>query len=282
MKNRLFLLALTALLFTGPICVGTAFGVENAPRISDREIIERLTRLEEGQQSMQRQMQTTREQTGQRSASLQKGMEESFGAMQKGMEERFGAMQKGMEERFVAMEKGTEERFSVMDERFSAMNQRFVAMEKRMDERFSAMDQRFVAMEKRMDQRFVAMEKRMDQRFVAMEKRMDLMGDQTGQQISSLEKRVDDRLDAQWNLTLILIAAIFGLIGFVVWDRKTAIKPLERRFTRIADTIERDLEPESPKGSRFARLMNVLRELAPDDPRLADALRRHSLLEDLP
>nr|VFK16320.1 MAG: hypothetical protein BECKFM1743B_GA0114221_104122 [Candidatus Kentron sp. FM] len=188
MKNRFVFLALTALLFTGPICVGTAFGVENAPRISDREIIERLTRLEEGQRS------------------IQKGMEE----------------------------------------------------------------------------RFTAMEKRMDQRFVAMEKRMDLMGDQTGQQISSLEKRVDDRLDAQWNLTLILIAAIFGLIGFVVWDRKTAIKPLERRFTRIADTIERDLEPESPKGSRFARLMNVLRELAPDDPRLADALRRHSLLEDLP
>nr|VFJ61963.1 MAG: hypothetical protein BECKFM1743A_GA0114220_102962 [Candidatus Kentron sp. FM] len=188
MKNRFVFLALTALLFTGPICVGTALGVENAPRISDREIIERLTRLEEGQRS------------------IQKGMEE----------------------------------------------------------------------------RFTAMEKRMDQRFVAMEKRMDLMGDQTGQQISSLEKRVDDRLDAQWNLTLILIAAIFGLIGFVVWDRKTAIKPLERRFTRIADTIERDLEPESPKGSRFARLMNVLRELAPDDPRLADALRRHSLLEDLP
>ncbi|VFM97409.1 MAG: hypothetical protein BECKG1743D_GA0114223_101533 [Candidatus Kentron sp. G] len=213
MKNRLVFLALTALLFTGPAYIGAAFGVENAPRISDREIIERLTRLEEGQRSMQKQMQTTREQTGQRFASLQKGMDE-----------------------------------------------RFVAMEKRMDERFSAMDQRFVA----------------------MEKRMDLMGEQTGQQISSLEKRVDDRLDAQWNFTLILIAAIFGLIGFVVWDRKTAFKPLERRFTRIADTIERDLEPESPKGSRFARLMNVLRELAPDDPRLDDALRRHSLLEDLP
>ncbi|VFM97407.1 MAG: hypothetical protein BECKG1743D_GA0114223_101532 [Candidatus Kentron sp. G] len=264
MKNRLVFLALTALLFTGPAYIGAAFGVENAPRISDREIIERLTRLEEGQRSMQKQMQTTREQTGQRSASLQKGMEE-----------RFVAMQEGMEERFVAMEKGTEERFSVMD-------QRFVAMEKRMDERFSAMEKRMDERFSAMDQRFVAMEQRMDQRFVAMEKRMDLMGEQTGQQISSLEKRVDDRLDAQWNFTLILIAAIFGLIGFVVWDRKTAFKPLERRFTRIADTIERDLEPESPKGSRFARLMNVLRELAPDDPRLDDALRRHSLLEDLP
>ena len=228
MKNRLVFFALTTLLLTGPAYVGTAFGVESAPRISDREIIERLTRLEEGQRSIQKQMQMTREQTG---------------------------------ERFTAMEK--------------RVDQRFVAMEERMD-------QRFTAMEKRMDQRFVAMEERMDQRFAAMEKHMDLMGDQTGQQISSLEKRVDDRLDAQWNLTLILIAAIFGLIGFVVWDRKTAFKPLEKRFTRIADTIERDLEPESPEGSRFARLMNVLRELAPDDPRLANALRRHSLLEDLP
>ncbi|VFM99090.1 MAG: hypothetical protein BECKG1743D_GA0114223_102144 [Candidatus Kentron sp. G] len=250
MKNRLVFFALTTLLLTGPAYVGTAFGVESAPRISDREIIERLTRLEEGQRSIQKQMQMTREQTG----------------------ERFTAMEKRVDERFTATEKRVDERFTAMEKR---VDQRFVAMEERMD-------QRFTAMEKRMDQRFVAMEERMDQRFAAMEKHMDLMGDQTGQQISSLEKRVDDRLDAQWNLTLILIAAIFGLIGFVVWDRKTAFKPLEKRFTRIADTIERDLEPESPEGSRFARLMNVLRELAPDDPRLANALRRHSLLEDLP
>nr|VFJ50237.1 MAG: Maltoporin N-terminal extension [Candidatus Kentron sp. FM]VFJ52822.1 MAG: Maltoporin N-terminal extension [Candidatus Kentron sp. FM]VFK09056.1 MAG: Maltoporin N-terminal extension [Candidatus Kentron sp. FM] len=141
---------------------GSAAAVDVSPRISDREIIERLTRLEEGQR---------------------------------------------------AMREYIDQRFSAVDERFSSIEQRLSAVEQRLsavEQRLSAMEQRFSAME----QRFSAME----QRFPAMEQRF-----------SAMQAHLDKRMDAQWQLTLVLITAIFGLIGFVVWDRKTAFKSLEER-----------------------------------------------------
>nr|VFK29819.1 MAG: hypothetical protein BECKMB1821G_GA0114241_105412 [Candidatus Kentron sp. MB]VFK76451.1 MAG: hypothetical protein BECKMB1821H_GA0114242_10579 [Candidatus Kentron sp. MB] len=177
MKKHLSRLFFTALFSALMIHVDVALAVEVAPRISDREIIERLTRLEEGQQSMRREI----------------------------------------------------------------------------AQRFSSMEQRMEAMQKQTEQRFLSVEKRMD---------------------------------AQWNLTLALIMAIIGLVGFVIWDRKTALKPLERRFERIADELECDLGVASPEGSRLTRLIAALREIALDDPRLSErireALRRHSLLEETP
>nr|VFJ88649.1 MAG: hypothetical protein BECKH772A_GA0070896_1001026 [Candidatus Kentron sp. H]VFJ90763.1 MAG: hypothetical protein BECKH772B_GA0070898_1001126 [Candidatus Kentron sp. H]VFJ96897.1 MAG: hypothetical protein BECKH772C_GA0070978_1000926 [Candidatus Kentron sp. H] len=98
----------------------------------------------------------------------------------------------------------------------------------------------------------------------ALQRQMEAMQKQTEQRFIALEKR----MDAQWTLTLVLIAAIFGLIGFVVWDRKAALKPLERHVARVADDLERDLD---------LRSMDALREVALDDPRLADVLQRRSL-----
>ncbi|VFM95974.1 MAG: Maltoporin N-terminal extension [Candidatus Kentron sp. G] len=198
---------------------GSAAAVDVSPRISDREIIERLTRLEEGQR---------------------------------------------------AMREYIDQRFSAVDERFSSIEQRLSAVEQRL----SAMEQRFSAME----QRFSAME----QRFPAMEQRFSTMQAHSEQRFSSLDKR----MDAQWQLTLVLITAIFGLIGFVVWDRKTAFKPLEERVEQrckqVTGDVQRDLEIDSPHGSRLTRAIDVLRELAREDPRLAKALRRAFLFDDMP
>ena len=203
MKKQLLRLFFTAL-FSALIHADVALAVEVAPRISDREIIERLTRLEEGQQSMGRQI----------------------------------------------------------------------------EQRFQAMEQRMEAVQEQVEQRMEAMHKQIEQRFGAMEQRMEAMQKQTEQRFLSMERR----MDAQWSLTLVLIMAIIGLVGFVVWDRKTALKPLERRFGRIAHELERDLGVPSPEGSRLTRLIAALREIAPDDPKLSErmreALRRHSLLEE--
>ena len=199
MKKHLSGLFFTALFSALMIHVDVALAVEVAPRISDREIIERLTRLEEGQQSMRREI----------------------------------------------------------TQRFSSMEQRMETMQKQTE-------QRMEAMQKQTEQRMEAMQKQTEQRFLSVEKRMD----------------------AQWNLTLALIMAIIGLVGFVIWDRKTALKPLERRFERIADELECDLGVASPEGSRLTRLIAALREIALDDPQLSErireALRRHSLLEETP
>jgi len=84
-------------------------GIEVAPRITDKEIIERLTRLEEGQKSILREM-----------------------------DKRFEAMDK----RFEAIDR----RFEAIDKRFEAIDRRFEAIDRRfetIDKRFEAIDRRF-------------------------------------------------------------------------------------------------------------------------------------------
>ena len=224
MKKHLFHLSL------GALCVfvahtGSALAVEVAPRISDREIIERLTGLEEGQ---------------------------------KRIEQRMEAVQASFEQRMDTADAHSENRMDAMETSFG---------------------QRMDAMEASFGQRMDAMEASFGQR-------MDAMEASFGQRIDAMEAHFEKRMDAQWNLTLVMIAGIFGLIGFVVWDRKTALKPLERRFARIAHELERDLDVDSPEGSRLTRLIAAVREFAPDDPRLAEdimaALKRHSLLVQPP
>ncbi len=80
------------------------------------------------------------------------------------------------------------------------------------------------------------------------------------------------------NLLLVIIAGIFGLIGYIVWDRKTAMRPLEKRLAKIEIDLQRDLELQNDEGSRLTRMIKALRELAQSDEKLAAVLRSYSLL----
>nr|VFJ64586.1 MAG: hypothetical protein BECKDK2373C_GA0170839_111910 [Candidatus Kentron sp. DK] len=199
-----------------------AGAVEVAPRISDREIIESLSALKEGQKSL---------------------------------DARLDAMEKRFDQRFEDMEKRFDERFAAIDQRFESMekrfNERFESMEKELNERFKAIDQRFKAV---------------DQRFEAIDRRFD-----------SIERILGWVL----NLLSVLILGIIGLVGFVIWDRKTALRPLEKRVTALEITEEKlqnELELRHEEGSRFSRLLQALRERAKMDPELAAVLRSYSLL----
>ena len=60
--------------------------------------------------------------------------------------------------------------------------------------------------------RLEGFEKSVDKRFDAVDKRFDA---------------VDKRFDMLFYTMLALLAGIFGLVGFVFWDRRTAIRPIE-------------------------------------------------------
>ena len=72
-----------------------AESIETAPRISDREIVERLTRLEEGQKSILREM-----------------------------DKRFEAM----DSRFVSMEKNLDSRFETLERQLDRLSYIFIAI----------------------------------------------------------------------------------------------------------------------------------------------------------
>ena len=69
-----------------------------------------------------------------------------------------------------------------------------------------------------------------------------------------------------------------ALIGFIVWDRYTTLRPMDQRLRRIEEDLEKDLELKAPDGSRIIRLIHALRELAKEDKRLETVLRSFSLL----
>ncbi|MBT5291375.1 MAG: hypothetical protein HN848_04155 [Thiotrichales bacterium] len=113
-----------------------------------------------------------------------------------------------------------------------------------------------------------------DQRFDAVDKRFD-----------SVDKRfdaIDQRFASLESTMLTLFSAIIilitGLIGFIIWDRRTALKPLERDMQDIKRTLERDFDMSHPDGNILSRLLDVMRELSKKDHDLAVAMRGSSLL----
>ena len=84
-------------------------------------------------------------------------------------------------------------------------NAKIDAMQKQMDTRFDAMDKRFEAMQKQMDVRFDALDKRIDILLYVM------MG---------------------------ILGGLFGVIGFIVWDRQISMKPLLQENKDLAKEVK--------------------------------------------
>ncbi|MDT8364107.1 MAG: hypothetical protein RQ714_05585 [Nitrosomonas sp.] len=119
------------------------------------------------------------------------------------------------------------------------------------------------ALEDKMNIRFTAMQEQIDQRFTSIDHRFT---------------SIDQRFEFLQQLMLVMIAGVFGLIGFIVWDRYTTLRPMNERLRRIEEDLENDLELKAPDGSRLIRMVHALRELAKEDKKLESVLRSFSLL----
>ena len=113
--NKMYLLIL---MLSCSICPRHALAVDIAPRISDREIVERLSRLEEGQ---------------------------------KRLEARFDAKFESVDKRFDAVDKRIDDLRSEMKSRFDSADKRFDSADKRFDGLRSEMNSRFESVDKRID-----------------------------------------------------------------------------------------------------------------------------------
>ena len=98
------------------------------------------------------------------------------------------------------------------------------------------------------------------------------------QRIDDTNQRISDLYDINLTMFAILAALITGLFGYIIWDRRTMMKPVQERLERLEKDIERDLDLRNEHGSIPARLLNALRELAKTDEKLAAVLRSFSLL----
>ena len=100
-----------------------------------------------------------------------------------------------------------------------------------------------------------------------------------------VNRRFDDlnhRIDGLRNTILVLFGAIITLIvalfGYIAWDRRTALRPLQDRLELLERDLYRDLELQHEEGSRLTRLIKALRQMAKTDEKIAEVLRSFHLL----
>lgn len=82
--------------------------------------------------------------------------------------------------------------------------------------------------------------------------------------IDSLEKRIENVESLMYVLISAIFAQIIGVVGFVLWDRRTALAPA------IAKNKELDEKTE--------KLEKAFKEIAKTDKKTLDALRKVGIL----
>ena len=211
MFRKIFILTIISVHFL----FSTAFAVEVAPRITDREIVEGLTELKAGQKYL-----------NQRIDDLDKKL----------------------------------------SQRIDGTNQRIDDLDKKLSQRIDGTNQRIDDLDKKLSQRINDLDRKLSQRI-----------DDTNRRIDDTNQRISDLYDINLTMFAILAALITGLFGYIIWDRRTMMKPVQERLERLEKDIERDLDLRNEHGSIPARLLNALRELAKTDEKLAAVLRSFSL-----
>ena len=120
------------------------------------------------------------------------------------------------------------------------------------DKRFEQIDKRFEQIDKRFEQ--------IDKRFEQVDKRFD--------QIDRRFERLENVMI--WGFGL-LFTSMVGMVGFVLWDRRTAVAPVARAIKEKEAEIE-----ELKKRERL--LEEAVRDYAVGDQRLTGILKARGLL----
>jgi len=108
-------------------------------------------------------------------------------------------------------------------------------------------------------------------RLIRLETKLEEGLKATNQRIDDLNKRIDDlnkRIDGLQTFMLWGFGILFGgmgiLIGFVIWDRRTALAPAIKKYKELEEKEE--------------KIEKALKELAEKDPKIAEALKHVGLL----
>jgi len=107
--------------------------------------------------------------------------------------------------------------------------------------------------QKTLNQRIDELDKRLSSRIDELDKRL-------GGRIDGFEKRMDYLV----NLIYVVLAGMFTLVGFVLWDRRSALAPAIRRT--------RDIE------EREEKLERAIKEFALKNPDMKEILKSLGLL----
>ncbi|GIV44869.1 MAG: hypothetical protein KatS3mg035_1992 [Bacteroidia bacterium] len=124
---------------------------------------------------------------------------------------------------------------------------------------------RLIRMEEQMNAKFEQIDKRfeqIDKRFEEIEKRFE-----------RLEKKIERLEDLVWASIFTMFGAVFTLIGFILWDRRTFLKPIALEV----ETLKSEIDKQKETSNKVQQLINALKEKAQDDEKLQEILKKFNL-----
>lgn len=122
------------------------------------------------------------------------------------------------------------------------------SIEKRMD----YLEKRMDTLEKRMD----ALERRMEgfeRRMEGFERRMEAMENSFNRRMDGLQSML------MWCMG-IMATGMLSIVGFVLWDRRTAINPVISTTQRLQEELEKEKRHRKELEERLATLAKALKE----------------------
>lgn len=141
-------------------------------------------------------------------------------------------------------------------------------------------ENRLIRLETKVDALIDLLNQRMDhlnQRMDHLEQRMDRIEQSLDRRFQELRTDMNSQFD-RLNALLIGLCSVFGLLvvalfGFVLWDRRSMLRPLEADMRRL----EGDLATKGSK-TRLDATVNALRAWAQENHQLAAVLKRLNLM----
>jgi hypothetical protein len=113
------------------------------------------------------------------------------------------------------------------------------------------------------------LEKRMVEGFEQVDKRFE----QVNKRFEQVDKRFEDNFTYMGYLITLFGGMFAAIVAFALWDRRTMIRPFERKVSEIENEI---LKLKKDKNS--GKMLAALRDLAKTDLKLAEILKSHNLL----
>jgi len=110
-------------------------------------------------------------------------------------------------------------------------------------------------------------QRQLDERLTRMEEGQRYLIDRFAR-VEEGQRQLGERFDNLWTLVITgfgaLLTGMFALVGFVLWDRRTALAPAVRQMEELQE--------------RERRLEEVLKRYAAKSPELAEELRKVGML----
>ena len=117
-------------------------------------------------------------------------------------------------------------------------------------------------------ERLIRLETKVEEGQKSLQRQIADLSATTQSQIGELRVGIQRQIDALRTLILWGFGILFGgmglLIGFVIWDRRTALEPVAKKYKELEE-----------QGEKYKR---ALKEYAKVEPKLAEILRSLNLL----